>query len=581
MSRAIICGLGRIGWPVLDYLRAAGWEIAAIDQEANKDDPRLQGVHLINGDFRNKDVLRQAGIDQANGVLFLANDDLQNLAASLEVRRLRADVKIIVRLFNENLLNKLGQTIGNVVALSSSRLAAPLLASAALTGDLLASFSVNKQTWHIVTIKVDAASTLVGKTWEQIHQAHPELHRIANADEIARQAAPLQAGAPLVVAGTPTALDNLRIKAQAEETLALRWAGLLQRFARMVWRTFWEIDWPVRYAALSLFIVVMLGSLIFWFTGIRPTWPKSLLHTINIMVTSADLKTSQDSTTWEEMFISFLKFTGLMLTAAFTALMTNYLVRARLGGALAARRIPEAGHVVLCGLGTVGVRVVEHLRANGAAVVVIEKAESTRFVPAARQKGATVLLGDGTLSSTLARARTASARALIAATSSDLANVEMALLARELNPKLRVVVRLDDGMLADSLRETANIRYALGLPQLIAPAFVAPLLSDRVLSLFWLQNSLHSVLEVEVEARQQHLIGKSLRTLSEESKVQLIPLLPLEGGGLGGGEDQPLAAGQHFLAILPIAKVGTFLGFFRENQAQLPADSQQQSPAKR
>jgi Trk K+ transport system NAD-binding subunit len=560
LPHVIICGLGRIGWPVLDYLRAADWSIAAIDQEAKADDPRLKNIQLVSGDFRDRSVLQQAGLDRADGVLILANDDLTNLAAGLEVRRLRADVKIIVRLFNENLLNKLGQAISNVIALSSSRLAAPLLASAALTGDLLASFSINQQTWHIITIKVDPASSLVGQTWEQIQQAHSGLHQIfppLKKGEASERIAP---GSQLIIAGTPAALENLRTKAQAEETLALRWASVLQRIARTAWRTFWEIEWPVRYAAICLFTVVMLGSLIFWSTGIRPTWPKSLLHTLNIMVTSADLRTSQDSSTWEEIFISFLKFAGLMLTAAFTALMTNYLVRARLGGALAARRIPEAGHVVLCGLGTVGVRVVEHLRANEAAVVVIEKAESTRFVGAARQKGATVLLGDGTVQATLIRARTASARALIAATSSDLANVEMALLARELNPKLRVVVRLDDGTLAVSLRETANIRYALGLPVLTAPAFVAPLFGDAMLGLFWLDGTLHAILEIKVEGQTQPQLADLKSALQTELGAQVLSPQSV-------ASQASLAVSERMVVIVPIDKVAACLKM--SNQSRL------------
>ena len=61
----------------------------------------------------------------------------------------------------------------------------------------------------------------------------------------------------------------------------------------------------------------------------------------------------------------------------------------------------------------------------------------------------------------LRQARAATARAVVAATGDELANVEIALLARELNPRQRVVVRLSDAQLAETLREGANIRYAL------------------------------------------------------------------------------------------------------------------------
>jgi Trk K+ transport system NAD-binding subunit len=198
----------------------------------------------------------------------------------------------------------------------------------------------------------------------------------------------------------------------------------------------------------------------------------------------------------------------------------------------------------------VGIRVIETLRAAGIAVVVIEKVEGSRFLAAARQKKATVLLGDGTLITTLQRAHTETARALVAATSSDLANVEMALLARELNPKLRVVLRLDDDLLADALRSAANIRYALGLPHLIAPAFVAPLFGDRVLGLCWLEAKLHLVMEIEVEP-DSPLAGQTPASLRERLDCQIL--------SDGPPTDTPLQPGQRLLTILPITQVGALL----------------------
>ncbi len=550
LPHVIVCGLGGIGWPVLDYLRASGWSIVAIDQNCRPDDPRLEGIRLIRGDYREASILREAGVESAQGVLLLANDDLVNLATSLEVRRLNNSVRIVVRLFNENLLSKLDQTINNVVPLSASRLAAPLLASTALSGDLLASFQSQSRSWQIVALSLAPDSTLVGKKWHEVKQTIPRVYPLSrNGME---QDLKLRSETPLIVAGSPDDLAKLREVAQGEEAFVVRWAGQVRRFLRTIWRTFWEIEWPVRIAALSLFTVILFGSLVCWLSGLADTLPRGLLRTLNIMVTSADLKEQDYPAPWQHVFISFLKLAGLLLTAAFTALMTNYLVRARLGGALAIRKIPESGHIVLCGLGTVGIRVVEHLRGHGAAVVVMEKAEGTRFLAGARQRGATVLLGDATLLSNLERARTGTAQAFIAATSSDLANVEMALLARELNPKLRVVVRLEDSALADSLRKTANIRYALGLPQLIAPAFVAPLFGDLVLCLFWLNNTLHAVLQMKVDLMQTQLLGKKVEELEKELTGTFIPLSSQE-------HPECVGVGQQYLVVVPVSCLARFL----------------------
>src|SRR5439155_286070 len=77
--------------------------------------------------------------------------------------------------------------------------------------------------------------------------------------------------------------------------------------------------------------------------------------------------------------------------------VTNYLLRARLRGALDVRRIPDGGHIVVCGLSPVGFRVVEELVQVGQRPVVIELSQDNRFVTTARRLGAAVIIGDMTV----------------------------------------------------------------------------------------------------------------------------------------------------------------------------------------
>src|SRR5262249_53337593 len=156
---------------------------------------------------------------------------------------------------------------------------------------------------------------------------------------------------------------------------------------------------------------------------------------------------------------SVLRITGAALTGAFTAIVTNYLLRARLGGALEVRRIPDSGHVIVCGLGNIGYRIVEELLSYGERVVVIELSRDGRFVTTVRRLGGPVIIGDATVREVLRQAHSPTARAVIAATSNDLINLEVALLVRDLNATERVVVRLTDPNLADTLRENAHIRF--------------------------------------------------------------------------------------------------------------------------
>lgn len=543
----ILCGLGRIGWPVLGYLRALGWKVIAIDRECSPDDPRLQGVELIRANFRDPAALQKAGIDRARGVILSANDDLANLAATLEIRRLNAQVRIIVRLFNENLVAKLGQAVANVVPLSSSRLAGPLLASTALSGEVLSRFHGSNEEWQIERITIEAASPLDGRYLTEVSKEYPNLQLLTKS-EPARK---LAGGESFLFAGPVKEMPRLRVAASGEESLSAHWAGRLRRFLRTILTTLKEIEWPVKWAAGCFFSVVLIGSVICWLSGMADTAPRSLFRTLNIMVTSADLREQDYPAPWQHVFISLLKLSGLLLTATFTALLTNYLVRVRLRGVLAISRVPESGHVVLCGLGTVGLRVLEALRKDGVAVVVLEKMEAGRFLATARQLGASVMLGDATIAATLNRAHTAQAHALITATSNDLANIEIALVARELNPKLRVVLRLDDAALADALRHTANIRYAHSISHMTAPAFVLPLFGDRILSLFWIDSILHLVVEILATAETSGLLGKTDEEI--EKYLDCWVIIP------GQENSKKLAEGQHILIILPAERIKLIL----------------------
>ena len=82
-----------------------------------------------------------------------------------------------------------------------------------------------------------------------------------------------------------------------------------------------------------------------------------------------------------------LKIAGAALLAGFTAIFTNYLIRARLGGALEVRRIPDGGHVVVCGLGNVGFRCVEELVRMGEPVVAVDRVNDNPFAATVRRMG--------------------------------------------------------------------------------------------------------------------------------------------------------------------------------------------------
>lgn len=573
----IVCGLGRVGIRVLQYLQPTGLPVIVVDTRCQRGDPRLLGFPLIQGDCRNKEVLEAAGAQHARGVLILTGDDLINVATTLMIRGLNADVRIVLRMFNQNLIGRLGQAVRNVQALSTSLLTAPILAMAALTGQELGRFRLESpgeaasvggggQRRHVAEVAVRPGSEIEGRTISELlrtRDVQVVAHRPGKGEPSylldVLDETRLIVGDRLVVCGDPSTINRLLAASGVIGEQGLHWAGPWRRLSRMVWRTLAEIDTAVKICTGVLVGVVVASTLILHLGVEKYQISDALFRTISIIATGADMHEG-DYSAGMKVFVSVLRIVGAALTAAFTAIVTNYLIRARLAGALEVRRIPDSGHVVVVGLSPIGFRVVDELLDCQTQVVAIELAADNRFVGTARRGGAAVIIGDATVPEVLKQAKSATARAVVAATNHDLANLEVALLVRETNPRQRVILLQSDPQLAQMLREAANVQLAVSVPALAAPAFVAALFGDRVLSVFLVGNRLLAVIDLLVGDRDSFLQGQSVRAVTIDYRIQ--PVAVLESGAVtpaSQASNSRLQPGQHLIGIIALTDLERLL----------------------
>ena len=485
-------------------------------------------------------MLEQAGVAQARGVLIMTNDDLVNISTALMVRHRNANVRVVMRLFNQNLIARLGKAVTNIYALSTSTLTAPLFALSALTGQALGTLRLTgvKDGLHqVAEITVTANSTLRGQTIAAAASSS-DLRILAHLPAVGQvrllravdPQARLAAGDRLIICGEPQVIAQI---VGGDAALPhVRWAGWVQRMGRVLWRTLAEVDLAVKICGAVLAGVILISTIVLDLTVAKQKHhlAHAFFHTISLMATGADMREEELVEDWQKIFAGVLRIVGAALMAAFTAILTNYLLRARLGGVLEIRRIPDSGHVVVCGLGNIGFRVVEELVNSEERVVVIEQARDSRFVATARRLGVPVLIGDATVSQVLRQANVGQSRAVIAATSDDLVNLEVALMVCELNPTKRVVLHLSDPNLAETLREAANVRLALSIPTLAAPAFVAALFGDRVQNVFMIDGHLLAAFEVVIPPGDPCLAEQSVRAVAVD--YGLVPVAVLDPHGV-------------------------------------------------
>jgi hypothetical protein len=155
---------------------------------------------------------------------------------------------------------------------------------------------------------------------------------------------------------------------------------------------------------------------------------------------------------WFKVFTSVIMLVALALEAFFTAGLVNRLVDRRLTGLVGRRAVPRRDHVVVVGMGQVGLRLAMLLRDVGVGVVAVDDREEGENVGVAREAGLPVVIGRGGDPSLLRRLSLDHACALAAVTDDDLENVAIGMAARAVQDDIRVVLRVGDGRLANETR---------------------------------------------------------------------------------------------------------------------------------
>jgi Trk K+ transport system NAD-binding subunit len=241
---------------------------------------------------------------------------------------------------------------------------------------------------------------------------------------------------------------------------------------------------------LTKFAAVLIGlaavSALYFAITARLTPLDAFAYAITLL-TGASQVTDIDPTTAPaalKVYAVFLSLVGAALVAVVYAFITDAIIRSRLLQTLGRRSVPSSisGHVIVCGLGTIGYRVALGIAELGVPVVAIEPDENGRFVAPARELGIPVVVGDARQRELLVGLGIARARALVAATSDDLVNLSAALNGRAVRPDLRVVVRLFDPDFAVRVQHGFGIRFTRSVSHLAAPAFAAAAIGSEVVA---------------------------------------------------------------------------------------------------
>ena len=209
---------------------------------------------------------------------------------------------------------------------------------------------------------------------------------------------------------------------------------------------------------LALFVLVLIGGTV-GYQYIEGWRLLDALWMVVITLTTIGYGEAHPLSDAGRVFTMALVVSGVGLSAYTAGQLTRFVVDGDLAHSLAQRRRKRqmhalSGHYIVVGLGRLGKEVAAELHHRGFEVVAIEvtpgSLDEHRFLTVR-------LVGDGSSDELLREAAIERARGVAAATGSDATNIFVTLSARQMNPALHIVTRVDDeGSVHKALRAGAN-----------------------------------------------------------------------------------------------------------------------------
>jgi Trk K+ transport system NAD-binding subunit len=318
-----------------------------------------------------------------------------------------------------------------------------------------------------------------------------------------------------------------------------------ERRLRATLRTIWIALRKVRWALLMLSIVVVGGTLLFWLNGAFDNPLKSLFYVLNLITLQAGPEDLPGSTLLQ-LISGVIVLGGLVALAGGAASVIQLVTDPKEQQLALASTFHD--HVVVCGVGRVGYRVINELIEFGEAVVAVNQTEGEEWLPALQKAGVPVIIGDARRKQTLVNAGVERASAIVACTSDELTNLDMALDARELNPNIKVVLRMFDAKLAQNVSKGFNIQTVFSVSALAAPAFAAAATRAQVDYSFKLEGQLLNVSTITFDPTSP-FIGKTVGQIQDDAGCAIVGTWANGGMQMNPHRDHMVQAGERYYVL--------------------------------
>lgn len=496
----VICGDTPLAFRIADELATRYLQNVTVILPSKKRNhgpqiARLPRVRVHEAAELTDEAFRDVNAQAARAVALVGDSEVGNVHAALRMQELNPDTRLVIRMSNTSLGQQIRTLFNDCAVLSDGAMAAPSFVAAALGDQAPGHVRVAGRTLYVAR-RSDRPKHVICALADTRH---------SEGDPRLLPERPETANLVLAVADK-TPREPLHQHRQRPSPMA----RLTRSLPVIVNRRLLQV-------ALVLLAVIAVGTLAMSAAGGYGV-TESIYIVLLDVAGAADPGTALKGSAKVAQVVVTLA--GLALVPAITAAVVDAVVRTRLAGPLGRLRHPISGHVVVVGLGGVGLRVVAQLNDLGVPVVCVEANEDAVGVPLARREGLPIVFGDATRRETLRSAWVNTCRAVVTVTSDDITNLEAGLTSRSLRDNVRVVLRLFDDDLAARVHRTFMIPVSRSVSFLAAPAFAAAMMERQVIATIPVGRTVMLIADVPI-AQGAALEGRPLSDANRagESRV--------------------------------------------------------------
>jgi Trk K+ transport system NAD-binding subunit len=173
-GHVVVVGLGNVGSRVMRQLHDLGLAVVGVDREETARGVRVArdlGLPVVFGDATRAATLDSAWITNSRAVVLLTSSDAVNLEAALQARVAREDLRVVLRMFDSDLAERVERIFGLDASHSVSYLAASAFAAAMVEQRVIGTIPIGRHVLMIAEVPIGLGAPLAG---EPVHAAHDQ-----------------------------------------------------------------------------------------------------------------------------------------------------------------------------------------------------------------------------------------------------------------------------------------------------------------------------------------------------------------------------------------------------------------------